>query len=96
MRRGADFLVNWRHWSFIWESTFTGERWSRSADIADYRLAPWSLSDAALTYTLSLSQRLALDCSLRCNNLFNQSYQIVQGYPMPGFNAMLSVTLRVL
>ncbi len=91
----GDLLLGWRKWSFCWESTFTGERWSRSANIPDYRLAPWSISDAALSYTLDLSRRLALDLSLRCNNLFNQRYQIVQGYPMPGFNAMLSLTLRI-
>ena len=29
--------------------------------------------------------------TLDFGNVFNKSYQVVQGYPMPGFNALLSV-----
>ena len=32
-----------------------------------------------------------LSVGITLNNIFNQSYQVVQGYPMPGFNAMILV-----
>ncbi|MBO7510299.1 MAG: hypothetical protein J6T35_03865, partial [Bacteroidales bacterium] len=36
----------------------------------------------------------SLSLGVSFNNLFNQSYQIVQGYPMPGFHMMFSVTFK--
>ena len=82
----ADIQVDWRQWSLAWNTVLCGERWSRSANTADYYLAPWSLSDA------SLSRRWkGLRAGVHFKNLFNRAYQIVQGYPMPGFNWMLSL-----
>ena len=99
---GVDFAVSWDDWSITWDTTLTGERWSRTANTDDYRIAPWSLSDATISrhfvlYALSgngnprRSGRIPeLNLGLALNNIFNQSYQIVQGYPMPGFNIMLT------
>ena len=82
----ADLQVGWRDWTLAWNTSLCGERWSRSANTADYYLAPWSLSDA------SLSRRWkGLVAGIHFRNLFNQHYQVVQGYPMPGFNWMLSL-----
>ena len=95
---GIDLALEWDDWTFNWDTTLTGERWSRSANTDDYRIAPWSISDASLSRKFILDgfegsrariPELALGVSL--NNIFNQSYQIVQGYPMPGFNALLTV-----
>ena len=99
---GMDLALKWEDWSFTWDTTLTGERWSRTANTDDYRIAPWSLSDATISrhfvlYALSgngvprRSGRIPeLNLGLALNNIFNQSYQIVQGYPMPGFNIMLT------
>lgn len=82
----ADLQVGWRDWTLAWNTSLCGERWSRSANTADYYIAPWSLSDA------SLSRRWkGLVAGIHFRNLFNQHYQVVQGYPMPGFNWMLSL-----
>ena len=35
-----------------------------------------------------------LALGLALNNVFNTHYEIVQGYPMPGFNALLSVEYK--
>ena len=35
-----------------------------------------------------------LTIALNLGNIFNTPYQIVQGYPMPGFNALLSIELN--
>ena len=48
----------------------------------------------ALPYFQHRTARPSLVLSVRCNNLFNRHYQIVQGYPMPGINAMASVTFQ--
>ena len=35
-----------------------------------------------------------LTVTLNLGNVFNRPYQIVQGYPMPGRNALLSMELK--
>ncbi len=92
----------WKDLAFTWDSSFTGARWSRTANTPDYYLAPWSLSSAAVQYTLPFSERgarraaagRALLLGVTIDNVFNTPYQIVQGYPMPGLNAQLSATFR--
>ena len=94
---GIDLSLKWGDWSLCWDTTLTGERWSRTANTDDYRIAPWSLSDATISRKITLYGLAGrgtipeLGLGLALNNIFDQSYQIVQGYPMPGFNAMLSV-----
>lgn len=90
--------VRWRQWALGWDSAFTGERWSRTANIADYRIDPWSITDVSLQRTVTLppfrrrTVPPSLVFSIRCNNLFNCHYQIVQGYPMPGINGVAAAT----
>ena len=93
---GVDLALEWDDWTLYWDTTLTGERWSRTANTDDYRIAPWSLSDASISrhFTLDWVDRPKspeLSIGLALNNIFNQSYQIVQGYPMPGFNVLLTV-----
>ncbi len=96
----------WKDLAFTWDSSFTGSRWSRTANTPDYYLAPWSLSNAAVQYTLRFRERgvadrpgapsagRALLLGVTIDNVFNTPYQIVQGYPMPGLSAQLSVSFR--
>jgi len=86
-----DFVVNWRRWALAWDTSVTGERWSRSANTQDYRIAPWSISDLILSYRF---ERPDITISLSCNNIFDQPYQIVQGYPMPGRSLMAGLEYR--
>lgn len=86
------FEGRYREWSFSWDTSFSGEKWSRSANTADYRIAPWCLGDARLARTF-LDGRLI--GSLNLNNVFGTRYQIVQGYPMPGANFSISVEYRL-
>ena len=93
-------VARYRAWVFGWDSTFTGERWSRTAAIADYHIDPWSITDITLQRTVVLPrfQGRTVPPSLvfgaRCDNLFNAHYQIVQGYPMPGIQASLSIAFH--
>ena len=97
---GLNLSLQWERLTFSWDTTITGERWSRTANTDDYRIAPWSLSDASIARRFLLEGLVngssrgfmpELSVGIALNNIFNQSYQVVQGYPMPGFNAMLSI-----
>ena len=92
----VSLAARWRGWAFAWDSTFTGGKWSRTANTPDYYIDPWSLSDASVSRSFPLkagkrTKAPELAVSLALNNLFNKHYQIVQGYPMPGFNTLLSL-----
>ena len=76
----------YEQWHLNWDTAITGARWSRSANTSDYYIAPWSTSD------VSLSRKFRQwKVGLACKNFFNRSYEIVQGYPMPGINGMITV-----
>ena len=69
----------------------TGERFTTSANLPAYRLAPWTTLDAAVSKDISLKEG-GLSIKARLNNLLNERYEIVDNYPMPGFNFMCGIT----
>lgn len=80
----VDLELGWQAWTLAWNTSLCGERWSRSANTADYHIAPFSLSDVALSW-----QRSQYRVGLQVRNVFGMSYEVVQGYPMPGLNVLL-------
>ena len=83
-----DASLAYDDWRFSWNTVITGARWSRTANTSDYYIAPWSVTDINITWLATYHTTVALDL----RNIFNCRYQIVQGYPMPGFNAALTIT----
>ena len=60
-------------------------RFSSSATLPAYRIAPWQTLDASLSKSFKLTgSELALRISL--NNILGENYEIVDNYPMPGTN----------
>ncbi|MBR6211920.1 MAG: TonB-dependent receptor [Bacteroidales bacterium] len=97
---GIGLEARYGYWSLCWDTGISGGKWSRTANIADYYIEPWSISDASISrlcYLTNINTRgmvPELTFTLDFGNVFNKPYQIVQGYPMPGFNALLSVELN--
>jgi len=97
---GTGLEVHYDEWAFTWDTSISGGKWSRTANIDDYYIAPWSISDASISRKYLLPDVRGrkmipeLIVALNAGNVFNRPYQIVQGYPMPGFNALLSVELN--
>ena len=94
----ADLLLKWRAWTLSWNTLYNGERWSRSANIADYHIAPWSVSDAQLSRSFELNalgRKISAVASLLVSNVFSFRYEIVQGYPMPGRSILASVSFQI-
>lgn len=82
-------------WRADMTACLTGERWSSSANYSDYRIAPWWICDLTLSKTFSgLDSLLDGDVriSMTVRNIFNKTYQIILGYPMPGANCLASVS----
>ena len=77
--------LNYRSWEANYSFIYTGERYSSSANIpANYQL-PWYTSDFSVSKTTAVGPG-DLKLTLEINNLFNQQYEVVACYPMPGIN----------
>lgn len=85
---------NWKEWQLNYSFIYVGERYKRSANEPEFYVQPWYTSD------LSVSRRLRTG-TLRwlltgeVNNLLNQQYEVVEGYPMPGINFKLIIRLMI-
>ena len=72
----------------------TGERWTAASARPENRLAPWTSWDTELSYQPGRAIRRvpeALRIGVELRNLFNEQYQIVRQYPMPGLHALLKL-----
>lgn len=68
----------------------TGERFTTSANLPAYRLAPWTTLDASLAKTMPLKTG-ELNLKLCLNNILNEQYEIIDNYPMPGINFLFKI-----
>lgn len=81
----AVFNLNWKKWEMNYSFIYTGERYASRANIPTNYVLPWYTSD----FSIARTQRLGegdLRLTLEVNNLFNQQYEVVICYPMPGIN----------
>ncbi|MDR0962020.1 MAG: TonB-dependent receptor [Mediterranea sp.] len=83
---GADY----RGWSLNYSFIYTGERYSSQANIAANYQPAWYTSDCSLAKTFPLRRGNA-KAALEVNNLFNQQYEVVLSYPMPGTHFKLTL-----
>jgi len=77
-----------RGWYLNYSFIYTGERYESVANIPENYSQPWYTSDLSLSHTFPLGSHY-LKGTLEVNNIFNQQYEVVQCYPMPGTNFRL-------
>ena len=81
-------------WSANYSFIYTGERYEASANIPENYSKPWYTSDLSLTKLVRIKK-----CTLRItgevNNVFNQQYEVVQCYPMPGTNFKVKINVMI-
>ena len=77
--------LSWRNLALNYSFIYVGERYHTSSNIRENYEQPWYTHDISASYRLTL-RRCALTFALECNNLFNQQYDVIQNYPMPGRN----------
>ena len=75
-------------WYLNYSFIYTGERYESIANIPENHAQPWYTSDLSLSHSFPLGQHY-LKGTLEVNNIFNQQYEVVQCYPMPGTNFRL-------
>jgi len=74
-----------RQWDLSYSFIYTGERYSESANILRNKVLAWYTHDISLGRSIRLWNN-DFKITMEVNNLFNQQYEVVKRYPMPGTN----------
>lgn len=82
--------IDWKSFCLNYSFIYTGERYESQANTADYYQQPWYTHDVSLRYSWLVAKH-NFSVSLDVNNIFNQQYQIVRCYPMPGTNVSIKL-----
>lgn len=82
-------------WGLNYSFIYVGERYDGGFNnIEKNKVQPWYTHDASLQKVFKW-ESYKLKCSLEANNLFNQQYEVVLNYPMPGRNYRLTVNFEI-
>jgi outer membrane receptor protein involved in Fe transport len=88
---GAAILsATFDHWDLNYSFIYTGERYESRANTPANHAQPWYTHDLSLSRLLPL-RASSLRLTAELNNIFNQQYEVVQCYPMPGTNLKIKI-----
>lgn len=73
----------------------TGARYRSADNTPENRLKPWTTTDLSLGREFHLRKGAMLELGLDICNVFNQHYEVVTRYPMPGTSALTRITLTL-
>lgn len=90
----ATATLGWRGLNFSYSYIYVGERYTSSANIRENYVQPYYTHDMAISYDWQVKQQHFLLFTVEVNNLFNQQYEVIPNYPMPGINGKASVAYR--
>jgi len=87
-RHSGSFTAGYEfhRWQINYHFTYVGERWSQQENILYNHLEPWYTNDMNLQYQWR-NYRLTAEVL----NLFDQQYDVIANYPMPGRNYRFSL-----
>ena len=86
----AIVAVSYRGYSLNYSFIYTGERYDASANIRENYIRPWYTSDLTLSRPFSLRGH-SLRLTAEVSNIFDQQYEVVRSYPMPGAHAKIKI-----
>ena len=88
-------MSDYKDWSFNYSFMYVGERYDVSQNnIAFNYIQPWYTHDLSIQKKLNW-KNYQFKASLEVNNIFNQFYEVVLSYPMPGRNFKLIVSFTL-
>lgn len=83
-----------RGWDWNYSFIYTGERYEAVANIPENYSQPWYTHDMSLSRSFRW-KRTEVRITAEINNIFNQQYEVVQCYPMPGTNFKIKINLSL-
>ena len=85
----SDYL----NFGFSYSYIYTGERYSQKANIPVNYVEPWYTHDIAIRYSFDHA-KVSYSLSAEVSNIFNQYYDVVLNYPMPGRNFRITLITK--
>ncbi|GGF29120.1 ligand-gated channel [Echinicola rosea] len=86
--------ATYHNWQLNYSYIYTGERYSQKANIPVNHVQPWYTSDLGLSWNKAIG-KTKCNLGLEVNNIFNQYYDVVLNFPMPGRNYRLKLSVNV-
>lgn len=80
--------ASWKNIDLNYSFIYTGERYDQRANIPENYAPEWYTNDLSLSYRFGLG-KVDYRVTLEANNIFNQQFEVVKCYPMPGTNFKL-------
>ncbi len=81
-------------WEMNYSFIYTGERYEMQANILENYAQPWYTHDMSLSKAFDF-KGCAMRVSAEVNNIFNQQYEVVDCYPMPGVNVKFTINVTI-
>ena len=86
--------VEWKSWNVNYSVIYVGERYHNSSNILENYEQPWYTHD--MTFAKSFKMKnIKFRISAEVNNIFDQQYDVVLNYPMPGRNYKVILKLDI-
>lgn len=89
-------IVNlaYHNWTLNYSFIYSGERYNQQENTPINYMQPWYTSDLSLQYDFNL---WAKKCRLilEANNIFDQKYDVILNYPMPGINGTIGLQIEL-
>ncbi len=85
---------SYQDWDLNFSFIYTGERYESQANIPENYARPWYTSDFSASRKVSWNS-MGIRLTAEVNNIFNQQYEVVQGYPMPGINLKFILNITI-
>ena len=86
--------LSWQRLDLNYSFIYTGERYNAQENIPQNYEQPWYTHDASLVWNFRWGK---VNCrvGLEVNNIFNQDYEVILNYPMPGRNYKLTLKVNI-
>ena len=86
----ATLMADYKAWDIAYNFVYTGERYCQQENILYNHVEPWYTSDVHLSWRHTFDRTLC-KATLEVNNLFDQQYDVIINYPMPGRNFNVTI-----
>ena len=86
--------VSYRTWDFHYSFVYTGERYMLGGNVPVNYIQPWYTSDLSVSKIFHI-KKMDIGVTAEVNNIFNQQYEVVKWYPMPGTNFRITLSLAI-
>lgn len=86
--------ATWKGVGLNYSFIYVGERYHTSSNIRANYEQPWYTHDISGSYCFKV-KNMQLTATLEVNNLFNQYYDVIQNYPMPGRNYKFIIKFEI-